>query len=230
MKLWMKLALTGVVAFVSGFAAGYFVRKKTGEVQIEEITEEELQKLAKEASQAEGKPEETENTDIVEPVPQDEKEAYFKRWKTDAELQEQYDTRSKDSPDDVVVTDEDIEAIEEHLDKIKDIEAGTMQDWLHWLSQPEGEYDTVELKWYEKDDVVCDDEGNPLENSEKHMGFDISEQFMLVDPELTGDDDVRVIFNHKTHSLYYITRVSGLSYSQHKRLEDLGIGPDEDDE
>ena len=220
MKLWMKLLLTGIGSFAGGFALGYFVRKKAFEVQIEEISEEELEKLAGEQANEE-------NNDIqvpeiaIEPIPQDEKEAYFKRWKEEAPV-EQYDTRSTDIPDDVTVTDEDLNSIEDYLHGLKDVEAGTMQDWMHWIQVPEGEYDTMELTWYEKDDVLCDDDGEPLMDSERYMGFNVGDEFDLIDPDTTGDENVRVIFNHKTHSLYYITRIPNTAYAQVHRMEELG--------
>ena len=232
MKLWMKLLLTGAASFAGGFALGYLVRKKTGEVEIEEVSEEELEKLTEEMKEKEPK---EENTIELAPVPADEKEAYFKRWKEEGSTPD-YDTRTKDSPDDVVVasdvTDEDLNSIEDYLHNLKDVEAGTMADWLRYVQSPEGEYDTVELIWYEKDDVVCDEDDEPLEDSEKFMGFDVNEQFQLVDPETTGDENVRVIFNHKTKSLYYITRVPGTAYSQMAKVREMSSREydDEDDE
>lgn len=232
MKLWMKLLLTGATSFAGGFALGYLVQKKTAEVEIEEISEEELEKLTKAAA---GKTEETENdifeTPEIQPIPQDEKEAYFKRWKEGKEETpaEAYDTRTKETPDDVVTT-EDVDGIEEYLDRLKDIEAGTMADWLRCMQRPDGEYDPIELTWYEADNIVCDDQGEPLEDSEKHMGFDIREQFYMTDDETTGDPDIRVIFNNKTHTIYHITRISGTSYAVMKRMEEYGRdGYDEDE-
>ena len=228
MKLLVKLLLTGVAAFGAGFAAGYFVRKKACEVEIEEISEEELQKLTQ---QMEEKQEEASNDifDVPEttPISNDEKEAYFRLWKESNA--EQYDTRAKEPPDDVVTT-EDVDGIEEYLSHLEDIEPGTMADWMEWMSKPDGEYDTVELFWYDRDNVVCDEEGDPLLDSEKFMGFDIKEEFYLADEESTGDPDIRVIFNHKTKTIYHITRTNS-SYAEIKRMEEFGRdGYDDEDE
>ena len=95
-----------------------------------------------------------------------------------------------------------------------------------------GEYDPIELIWYEGDDVVCDEDGEPLEDSDKYLGFDIAEKFQDEElAEASGDKDVRIVFNHQHHSIFFITRRQG-SYSQHKRLEELGSDAydDEDDE
>lgn len=232
MKLWIKLLLTGAASFAGGFALGYFVRKKTAEVEIEEISEEELEKLTQEMA---GKTEKTEN-DIfgeppeIQPISQDEKEIYWKRWKEgkDETPADMYDTRSKETPDDAVTT-EDVDGIEEYLNSLEDIEAGTMADWMRCMERPDGEYDPVELFWYDSDNVICDDNDEPLEDSEKHMGFDIRDQFYMIDDEMTGDPDIRVIFNHKTKTVYHITRVNA-SYAVKKRMEEYGSdGYDEDE-
>ena len=62
------------------------------------------------------------------------------------------------------------------------------------------------------------------------MGFNVSDQFKLVDPETTGDDDVRIIFNHKTKSIYCINRVQHAAYSQLARLKELGHDTDDEDD
>lgn len=228
MKLWMKITL-GVTTFLAGFGAGYFCRKKFSEVRIEEISEEELQQLTAGQTTEEVTAEIAEEAqeaplDIPEPVP-DAKEAYFKRWKDETA---QYDTQTKEPPDDIVVTDEEVEGAEDYLkDGLSEVESGSMEDWRHWMSlAPDGEYDPIELIWYEGDDVVVDENGVPLEDSDKFLGFDIQEEF-----EEEGDEeDIRVVLNHKHHSIFHITRRKG-AYSTQKRMEELGSDAyDEDDE
>lgn len=45
MRLWLKILLGVVGGFAGGFAAGFFTHKKINEVQFEEVSEEELDKL-----------------------------------------------------------------------------------------------------------------------------------------------------------------------------------------
>lgn len=231
MKFCVKMLLTGLGAFGAGFAAGYFVRKKTTEIEIEEITEEELEELTKGLDGEGSKEQEDESDDIfvstVNPevhLEQEEKEAYFRQWK---EKTSDYDTRSKDIPENVVT--EDVEGIEEYLDHLEGISPGTMADWMRCMEAPDGEYDTVELLWYDHDNVVTDTEGEPLIDSEKFMGFDVKDEFYLIDPDTTGDPDVRIIFNHKTKSVFHITRVSSTSYAEMKRMEEFGEDGYEDE-
>ena len=221
MKPGIKLALSIAGSFVIGFAAGYLFRKKTFEVQIEEVSEEEFDELTKQIKETDNKTENDIQAFEQPAVPQDEKEAYFKRWKEE-DPGSAYDTRTAESPEDVEVTDEDLNSISDYLKDLSYVEAGTMQDWVKYLTSPEGEYDTIELNWYEGDGVITDENDEPLEDSESYMGFDVSEQFQLVDPETTGDENVRIIFNHKTKSLYYINRIPHSAYSQMKRITELG--------
>ena len=230
MKTWIKILITGVTTFVAGFAAGYFVHKKVSEVEIEEITEEELDELTSQVKEETGSTSNDIPDNITSDAVNQSKEDYFKRWKTEVPTNDIYDTRSKETPEDAV-TNGDVEQIEDYLSNLEQIEAGTMADWMRHTSTPDGEYDPIEITWYEKDGVICDDHDDPLLNSEKYMGFDIQEEFQLVDPETTGDPDVRVIFNHKTKTIYHITRVNRTSYGRKKRLEEYGLdGYDEDEE
>ena len=220
MKTWVKMLLTGIAAFAAGFGAGYLAKKRT-EVSIEEITEDELNELMKESLEQEGKTKEAEN-DIPEVatsnVSQDEKEIYFRRWKeTPADI---YDTRSE-SPEEVETV--DTEGIEDYLDKIDGIEPGTMADWMMVVDEngEYGEYDPIELIWYEKDNIITDEDGDQLDESDKYMGFDIKDEWVLADQDTTGDPNVRIIFNHKTKTVYHITRVSKISYSRLRRKEEF---------
>ena len=231
MKLWMKLALVGLASFGAGFGAGYFVRKRTCEVEFEEISEEELDNLVSKAEnkpvEAAEEPSEDNNKDNTEV----RKEAYFKLWKETNEQTSKYDTRTKDAPNEVEVTPEEVEKIGDFLKKdLKAIEPASMNDWHHWLSlAPDGEYDPIELYWYPSDNLVCDENNEPLEDSDKFIGFDVKEMFETVDPETTGDPQIRVIFNHKTHSIFFITERTS-SYNTIKRMEEYGSDEDDEDD
>lgn len=237
MKLWLKLLLTGLGCFGAGFAIGHMTGKKAQQkelLKIDGITQEELDRLAANMEQAlaEEKKEApasltSEGQPAATDIQDDEKRAYFKLWKEEDTHVEQYDTRTNESPEEAVVTEEEQEEAVEYMEKLKDIEPATIQDWVRWSNQADGEYDPVELIWYEKDNVVCSEEDNePLEDSDKFLGFDIREQFMLVDDELSGDPDVRIVYNHKSRSIFYIRR-SRVSYDKVKRMEEF---EDDDDD
>lgn len=238
MKTWIKVLIGAFAGFGGGFAAGYFARKKLCEVQIEEVSEEELDKMLTEAQNSPSEAVEGGEEPFGTTMTYDDsgaKETLLKQWKEQKDAVQKYDTRSTDTPDDVETVDDGI------LDEVPDIpggnevvEDGTRADWAYACDKGEdnGEYDPIELIWYEGDDVVCDEDGEPLEDSDKYLGFDIAEKFQNEElAEASGDKDVRIVFNHQHHSIFFVTRRQG-SYSQHKRLEELGSDAydDEDDE
>lgn len=237
MKNAIKI-LALLASFGAGFAAGYFVRKRS-ELTIEEVTEEELQDAVKGLSEAQEDvssdihEEESEDTveaqeDAVESdsegIGEGQKIAYFKKWKADAAL-DKYSTFTTEEPEDVVSEVEDlpdddfINSLNE--DDIRpEIEAGTIEDWNHWIGLPDGEYDAIEIRWYEHDNVICDDQDTPLDNPEKFIGFDIRKRFEKIDPNTTGDENVRVLINHRYRVVYHVTRIFG-SYGDKKRAEEF---------
>lgn len=236
MKAWLKVLLGAVVGFGGGFAAGYFTRKKFFEVEIEEVSEEELNKMAIEAQNTPSDETEGGSNTFMKGaafVDSEAKEAVFRQWKENPDIQEMYDTRSDEVPENVeTISEEELDgAIRDIPDVGELVEPGSMTDWSYWsnYAQDEGVYDPIELIWYEGDDVVCDENGEPMENSDKFLGFDIAEQFDKIAPDLSGDDNVRIVINHQHHSIFYINRRKG-SYSQHRRLEELGSDGYDDEE
>lgn len=244
MKLWVKLLMAAIPSFATGFAAGYFVRKKTCEVEIEEVSEEDLQNMLNQAQKTAEELAPKDEPEYDGAMKEAEKEAYFKRWKS-------YDTVSKDPPDDIMAISEEDLTIEpedkntedetpddeeedepEHEDISKNrpkIEAGSIEDWNHWSGLQDGEYDPTVLNWYSVDDVVCDEDDIPVEEPRKYIGFDIGEMFATVDSKTTGDRDVRVIFNHKLKAIYYLHRIN-TSFSRKKRQEEYGDDEYDEDE
>lgn len=231
MKLWIKLLTLGIGSFGAGFAAGYFVRKKTCEVKLEEVSEEDLNKIIAEAQNSPSEPSDEADKGNVPANDETSKEAYFKRWQEEKEAASKYDTRSKETPENPEITKTEDEKITKFLkEDLKEIEPASIDDWHQWLNlMPDGEYDAVELYWYPADDVVCDEFNVPLEDTERFIGFDIAEQFKKIDPETTGDPDVRVVYNHKHHSIFYITRRNS-SYNVVKRMEEYGNDNDDEDD
>jgi hypothetical protein len=249
------LLLAGVGAFAGGFASGYFMRKKLCEVKIEEVSEDELNKLVEEMKAT--IPEEGEKTpgygidnstvvqDLGASMSNEEKEAYFKKWT-------QYDTKSEMPPEKDIMAlkredfkiDEDEDETEnteddseeeaeqqDNDDKLPTIEGKTMEEWRYSLNRPDGEYDTIELKWFAEDDIVCDEDEKPLQNAERYLGFDVEEMFRILPDDLSGDSDVRIVLNRKTKSMYYIERI-GTSYRWKRKREEFGADgyDDESDE
>ena len=171
-----------------------------------------------------------------------QKELYFRKWKTE-EAADKYDTRTKEEPEHVVISEE--ENLEEGLDKEflnsivqdeyarkkngPDIEEASMEDWDHWLGTPDGQYDPVEIWWFEHDNVLTDNEGIPLENPGKYMGFDVAQKFREIDEDTTGDPDIRVIYNHKDSTIYQIIRKHA-SYGQKTAMEEYGDEDDDEDD
>lgn len=237
MKIWIKLLITGFTCFAGGFAAGYFTRKHTGEVTFEEVSEEELTKYIKaDESSDTDKPI---VVDIPEPAKEEtafaaqdgKKEAMLNNWRSEVK---RYDTRSKEVPDDAVIFNEegldipDID-LEKDLNNRPDIHVVDIEDWDECIGSTNPEYDPIELTWYEKDNVVCDDHDEPVERPEKFIGFDIERVFEK-NEETTGDPDIRIIVNERYRGIYHITRVESSYAIKRKREEFDGDDDDEDDE
>ena len=246
MKLWIKLLLTGIGAFGGGFAAGFFTRKKFCEVQIEEISEEELNSLAGAETKSEEEPEVVADIPKIEKEKQQDtlntqKEAYFRKWKADDALA-QYDTRTAEEPKDVMALgEEDLRIDDDDLETDVTMEGtappakpsskfvpATFEDWRKALNAQDGEFDCIELTWYSQDDVICDDNDSPLENSKDFVTIDLPEAFDKPADDVDGDPDVRIFLNRAHRAIYYINRVDA-SYRLKKRQEEFGEDGYEDD-
>lgn len=258
MNKWIKLLLA-MTLFSSGFAAGYFVRKRS-EVSFEVVSEEELlaeaEKDAQNANKGQFSGQEGVPTYRIEEEPEESKEgqetaissdsegigegqkiAYFRKWKAEESL-DKYSTFTSVEPDDPVSDVEDIpdsdfmQVIEDDIRKGisgPEIEAGTIEDWDHWVGIKDGDYDPIEIRWYEKDNVFCDSNDEEMDNPEKFIGFDIRKQFEKINFDTTGDPNVRVLFNHRYRAIYHITRING-SWEEKKRMEDYGSEVDDESE
>lgn len=258
MKKVIGYLIVGIVSFAGGAAAGWVARKKTAEVTFEEVTpEEQAEQIARdEGVEVIRRPDDIQAAidrtfGVVKEMPKDipeeervvqlntQKEQYFKQWKAE-EAADKYDTRTKEDPKDVVVSEEDdleegmdqefLNSIaDDEYDRRKDgpnIEEGTMEDWNHWMSLPDGKYDAVEVWWFDEDNVLTDNEGDPLENPGKYMGFDVARKFDEISEETTGEPNVRVVYNHRYNTIYQIIRKHG-SYGKKTAMEEFG---DEDDD
>lgn len=251
MKKLIGYLLVGLGGFALGAVSGYTVRKKTMETTFEEISEEEQAKqILKDAG--------VDPIDIQEKIDtafqtnqekmdqlDTQKVSYFKKWKAE-EAMNNYDTTTKQEPENVVTADEDLEAgidqdlldemVEDKADPNRpDIEPASIEDWEHWSEMQsrdfDADYDCVEILWF-KDGVLTDEDGKPLENPGKYIGFDIPTKFNEIDEETTGDPDVRIVYNHPKGAIYQIIR-KHCDYNRKRGMEEFGSdfgGEDENDE
>ena len=169
-----------------------------------------------------------------------QKERYFQKWKAD-EAARKYDTRTTETPKTVVVVQDD-DDLEAGLDKDflndvsrwqrggngADIEEGTMEDWDHWIGIQDGDYDPVEVWWFDRDNVLTDEKGQPLENPGKYMGFDVAKKFEEISEDTTGDPDIRVVYNHKEGAIFQIIRKHA-SYDRLTAMEEYGDDGENDE-
>ena len=258
MKKVVGYLAVALVSFAAGGAAGWFARKKTSEVQFEvldiqpdqipvdENGKPDLEKVIESHFSVvkEEKPDVKKDDKTEDPAQQldTQKEQYFKKWKAE-EAMDKYDTRTKQDPEDPIVS--GVEDLEEGLDpefldmvqeeeidaKTRpDIEPGSMEDWEHWDSQDgDGEYDCVTVYWFTGDGVLTDEDGDPLENPGKFMGFNVASRFEEINEDTTGDPDIRIIYNHKYKTIYQVIRRRG-SFARKKGMEEFGSDyRDEDD-
>lgn len=235
MKNWIKLALVAVAGFAGGFAAGYYTRKHTGEVAFVEVTEEELENATKAASE----------THEAVAAEESKKQEILDNWR--ASKPQQYDTRSEENPDDVLLVKEEdldipddenkeeqvIEVVEEPpkmtvMKDTPDIQVATTDDWYRWTAVRNPEYDPIELTWYASDNVICDERGQPMERPERYIGYDI-ERLFEQNEDTSDDPDIRVLYNHRYRAIYYIERVNS-SYARKMKQEEFGGAYDDDDE
>ena len=257
MKKLIGYLIVGIASFAGGAAAGWIARKKVAEVTFEEVTpEEQAEQIAKDMGVEIQRPMDIQEAldrtfgivkEKSQEVPEEskviqldtQKEQYFKQWKAE-EATNKYDTRTKEEPENVVISEEeDLEdgMDPEFLDSIADeeyarrkdgpdIEEASMEDWNHWLGIPDGKYDAIEVWWFDEDNVLTDNQGEPLENPGKCMGFDVAAKFDEIGDDSTGDPDIRVIYNHKYNTIYQIIR----KHSSYGKMTAMEVYGDEDDE
>lgn len=259
-KLIGYFAVGAVCTFIGGLL-GWTAHKKTTEVQFEEISpDEQAEQIANDIYEEKPQKEIRRPLDIQQaidstfgvypsvpdapnaptPVQLDtQKEQYFKKWKES----EKYDTRTKEDPENPVISEEEPYDPDSGLDPdfmnelnqenqaparrriAKDIEEGTIEDWNHWLGVPDGDWEPVEVFWFDEDNVVADDKGEAVENQRTYLGFDPEKIFNEVDEDTTGDPDIRVVFNTHQGAIFQIVR-KHTSFERKRGMEEFG---DDDD-
>ena len=106
---------------------------------------------------------------------------------------------------------------------IPEIEDSSLQEYYHWCSKPDGEYDTETMAWYEHDDklVVTDEEGDHVTpDPVKYCGFDPKTMF---ENKSTVDEDPDSLYkkNNRFKTVYEVIRYKA-SYNVMRRMEEFG--------
>lgn len=252
MKKLIGYLLTAIAAYAGGVATGYILRKKTSEVVFEEITEEEqaaqiAEDEKKEPFDVKRAIDEVFDSTNENPAQQDtQKEELLNKWKAEAAMV-RYDTRSNEEPENAVVADDELEngfdhdflneAEQDAKEGVKKpaVEPASMEDWEHWESLQgqnfDAEYDCLEVLWFQ-DGVLTHEDGDPIDNPGKYLGFDVEKQFNEIDEDTTGDPDIRIVYNHRKGAIFQIIR-QHCDYNRKTGMEEFGSDygrEDEDDE
>lgn len=232
MKPWIKIALGVIAGFAAGFGTGFFVHKKMNDVQFEEVTDEEMNKL--ESQLEEGKKTSQEVVDIFtrmgeELADEPEKLRIILQGKTPYDkapndIQEAnkvaYEAvknySSKENADELPVENDILgDNVEEGLDeefiemlKAEEVEPGQMEP-PHVISLGEfynerPEYDKITIDWYEPDNVYLDEREEIIPDISSYVGVNAGNLFAKNDP---GEDpDIRFVRNEQYGSDYEIIR------------------------
>ena len=224
MKLWMKLALAGIVGFGGGFVAGFFSHKKMNDIQIEEITEEEMAELQRSVEVHNEKPS---NSISDDQLPEDPdkvrltlqgKKSYLE---ADAEAKkanlEVWNTIKRYSDEDNA-NELPIESMESEFDKdfledIKneDVYGESVSTLPYPIDLPEfynerNEYDKITIEWYEPDDTFIDEKEEVIGDIKAYIG-DIDPKTLFSESDnINEDPDIRFVRNEQYGTDYEIVR------------------------
>lgn len=220
-----SLAIKLFVAFVSGVAiggvGGYFLRKKS-EATFEEVSEEEFEKIVQECEKNQENPTKNDEKEEVVAFKEDgelpktnENESvkynYYEQWK------KKYDTRTKEEPDDVKVT-IDPEFSKEIGEEPIDIQPITMEEFYEVAGAFRSDVAAVRVNWFAKDNVICDENEEPVDNPDRKFGFVVGHVFDLFEKE---DPDVLYLRNSKQKVVYEIVKYDA-SYGDRVSEEEYG--------
>lgn len=243
MKIGLKVAFAFVLGFLGGGASGYFFCKSR-ETKFVVCTDEEQLAYA-EADQQKNEPVKTIEEQIDEVFTNKEKEVRESKavaeintqktqyWKQYQDEGGKYDKHSNlEEGEDPVTSDEEFDPnfmneLEDHeegevIENLPDIEDSTLQEFYHWNSIPDGEYDTISVCWFAGDEVLVGDDDMEIKNPVRYLGFDPKEAF--AEKEKT-DEDPDAIYkkNNKYKTIFEVIRYQA-TYSVKKRLEEFGGG------
>lgn len=236
MKHWIITAIVGTVAFAGGCLAGWEARKRT-EVAFEEVTEEELNAYVQKDQEKPAKEEDQ------KPVISDSKSAhaqintakteYASHWVDSESAAEKYITRSElPEGEDPVISDEDLAnldldeklVIDDLDDKLPPIEESDEDEFERWLAEPDGEYQSIEVTWMSGDNVVVDEDGDPIGNHQRYLGFDPKKEFT----KMGIPKDAKAELYRKNNLLQVIYKVTQYPASYSTRAHQEVYGADDD--
>ena len=180
MREWIFGGIGLLIGLVGGFAGGYFVRKGS-EIEIEEVTEEELNELAgiKQEEPVEEIGTATVAESHIEPAKDIQKEMdtqktkYWNMWK-DGKDGYMKQSELKEGEDPVISEEEDFDIPDDGIEsdeKDEQIELSSEEEYNYWKSFRDGEYETSDITWFSGDDVTLDDDTLPIVNPQRHLGF-----------------------------------------------------------
>lgn len=243
MKHWIITALVGVASFTVGVLAGWYGRKSQ-EVMFEEVTEEELEAYAKadqerraakekENQESEGQQEQPlshfpSTSKVVETI-NTHKMEYFEKWRDEGG---KYNTKSE-LPDgeEPVITEEPPELdVDEQLEiddldkNIPTVEESDEEEYNLWLSEPDGEYQPMELNWFSGDNVLTDEDNDPISHPLRFLGFDPAKEFAKMGVKKT-DHGVLYRKHNVMLVIFQITQYPA-SYGKTRFKEEFGEDDD----
>ena len=253
MKKIIGYLIVAAASFTGGAFLGYYVRKKSAEAAFEEISEEEQaeQYLADQEEKIQrpvdiqaainrtfGLPD---NYTAESDIPHEEsnlvqintqKIQYMNRRKAE-EAADKYDTRTKEDPRNPVVSDEE-EDPEKDIDPefikvCSGVEEATADDWDHWIGIQDGDYDCVEMWWYEAENVLTDEKDRRIKNPAGYLGFSVPNIFREPAAGINADPDVRDMYNHDEGVIFQIVRKHE-SFGRQEVPEEMEEDEDDDRE
>lgn len=249
MKIGIKVAIAFVLGFLGGGASGYFFCKSketkfvicTDEEQIaaaeaDEKAPEEVKTASEKIDEIFGKKSETDEKAATESKTlkaiNTQKTQYWKKYQDEGG---KYDRHGElENGEDPVTSDEgfdenfinEISGGEEENEEndvnedIPKIEQSNLQEFYHWSSIPDGEYDTISVGWFAGDGVLVDDDNMEIKNPVRYLGFDPKEAF---EGKRAPDEDPDALYmkNNDYKTIFEVIRYNA-TYSVKKRLEEFG--------
>lgn len=242
MKKWIITTLVGVGSFTVGAICGWVGRKRM-EVQFEEITEEEMEALAEADKAARAEKEQQKNGEQEKPAAlsseteesslqktiNTQKTEYWAKWQDGAgnykpkgELPEgEEPVISEEEPPEL---DTEEELIIDDYDKLPRVEESDESEFSFWSAEKDGEYQAMEVGWFSGDNILVDEENDPIGNYQRYLGFDPKKEFEKAGVKRT-EEGVLYRKNNILQIVYKVTQYPS-SYGKRKFIEEYGGNDD----